>query len=89
MSPHAEGKYQLLFEEANCNLGKYLLQDRKSPGALIMRLIGQTHLDFSGLHRLPLDECHAPAQQEHREPLQPTQRAVQHQHRAQGRARDL
>lgn len=68
MSRHTQ--YQLLFEEANYNLGIYQLQGRTRPGELITTsVIAQTHLDFSGFNRLPLDKRHAPAEHEHREPL--------------------
>lgn len=49
----------------------------------------QPHLNFSCLCRFPLDECYAPTEHEDREPLQPAERAVQHEDCAQGRARDL
>lgn len=48
-----------------------------------------SHLHFSGLRRPPLDECYAPAEHEDGEPLQPAERAVQHEDGTQGRARDL
>ena len=48
-----------------------------------------THLNFSGLYRLPLDEWDAPAEHEDGEPLQAVERAIQHEDHAQGRARDL
>lgn len=57
-----------------------------SPGHLA---VSQLYLDLGGFGWDPLHERDSPAQHEDREPLQPTEGAAQHQHCAQGRARDL
>lgn len=47
------------------------------------------HLNFSGLRRFPLNQCNASTEHKDGKPLQPVERAVQHEHCTQGCARDL
>jgi len=51
--------------------------------------VAWSYLDFGGFCRLPLDQGDTDAEQENGEPLHAAQGAVQHQHHAQRRARDL
>lgn len=47
------------------------------------------YLNFSGFWWCPLHQRHPPAEHEHREPLQTTQRTTKHEDGTQSRTRDL